>query len=529
MDEGSSRAQSVQEALSEASDSLLRVEVRAGRGRCLVAERPVRKGRVVLREMPYASVLNANKVGTHCDYTFKPGGGKLLRCSRTKVVKYLDREAQAGAWKAYFRDECRVASKMMEEKGEEFYSRLCMRSTLRLVCRMYWTRKARSPLQWTLVSQLHSNWETSSDAVKMTWAESAAHAHQILKLTEDSAPSVKELCAMFAAVSCNNLMVQDDYNEPVGFGIYPLASITNHSCTPNCVQAFSGKKLSLMCVRDIRAGEEITISYADLFSLHSERRATLLSGYGFDIDARTGGEAVGAVVSASPLVEAFRAEGDPPGSGGVPKSLVSDGEATFTEIRVAGGRHVGRGFTQIDEEVGGSEGGQKAVCSFASKDHARAAGLVLHQIQEGLTRSEQLLNQSKFREAREAVTKAVKQCEGSVVDGCDVQLSEHHILRLRGLHLLSHTALFLSDFETALNVGRELAEPFSRLYPNPWPNLGFHLSMLANLEADPSLGGTKEQAIARAREAAAILEATTPRSNVTRLQMEALVREAAGR
>ena len=59
----------------------------------------------------------------------------------------------------------------------------------------------------------------------------------------------------------------------------------NHSCAPNTVQSFTGKRIMFRAIQPIAAGQEATISYVELAATRAERRAALLDGYCFDIDA----------------------------------------------------------------------------------------------------------------------------------------------------------------------------------------------------------------------------------------------------
>ena len=44
--------------------------------------------------------------------------------------------------------------------------------------------------------------------------------------------------------------------EHFGTGIYLVASLLNHSCSPNCTVVFQGRQLSIVATKDIPAGEE---------------------------------------------------------------------------------------------------------------------------------------------------------------------------------------------------------------------------------------------------------------------------------
>ena len=68
-------------------------------------------------------------------------------------------------------------------------------------------------------------------------------------------------------------------------GLYPVGAMVNHSCTPNAMQSFAGRRIAFRAIRPIAAGDEVTISYVELAATRAERRAALMAGYCFDIDA----------------------------------------------------------------------------------------------------------------------------------------------------------------------------------------------------------------------------------------------------
>ena len=72
----------------------------------------------------------------------------------------------------------------------------------------------------------------------------------------------------------------------IGVGLYPVGAMLNHSCTPNAMQSFAGRRIIFRAMQPIAAGQEATISYVELSATRAERRAALLAGYCFDIDAK---------------------------------------------------------------------------------------------------------------------------------------------------------------------------------------------------------------------------------------------------
>lgn len=64
-----------------------------------------------------------------------------------------------------------------------------------------------------------------------------------------------------------------------------MGAMLNHSCTPNAMQSFQGRRIIFRAMQPIAAGQEATISYVELAATRAERRAALLESYRFDIDA----------------------------------------------------------------------------------------------------------------------------------------------------------------------------------------------------------------------------------------------------
>lgn len=52
--------------------------------------------------------------------------------------------------------------------------------------------------------------------------------------------------------------------EVIGNLLDPTAALFNHSCEPNCVMEFVGREMVAYTARDLKEGEEATVSYADV-------------------------------------------------------------------------------------------------------------------------------------------------------------------------------------------------------------------------------------------------------------------------
>ncbi|XP_060500879.1 histone-lysine N-methyltransferase SMYD3 isoform X3 [Panthera onca] len=104
------------------------------------------------------------------------------------------------------------------------------------------------------------------------------------KLMRCSQCRVAKYCSAKCQVICNSFTVCNAEMQEVGVGLYPSMSLLNHSCDPNCSIVFNGPHLLLRAVRDIEAGEELTICYLDMLMTSEERRKQLRDQYCFECD-----------------------------------------------------------------------------------------------------------------------------------------------------------------------------------------------------------------------------------------------------
>jgi len=101
-----------------------------------------------------------------------------------------------------------------------------------------------------------------------------------------SPPSALDAVQMFCRIRHNVFSICDAELRATGVGIYPLASLFNHSCEPNCIATFRGKRLFIRTIRSVRAYEELTLSYCDVGLPTPVRLQTLREGYFFTCRCR---------------------------------------------------------------------------------------------------------------------------------------------------------------------------------------------------------------------------------------------------
>lgn len=58
--------------------------------------------------------------------------------------------------------------------------------------------------------------------------------------------------------------LKTDHLSLAGLGLFAKGALINHSCTPNAVQVFLGRSIHFRALRNLEAGEEVTIAYIEV-------------------------------------------------------------------------------------------------------------------------------------------------------------------------------------------------------------------------------------------------------------------------
>eukprot|EP00980_Cylindrotheca_fusiformis_P010863 scaffold2462_cov127-Cylindrotheca_fusiformis.AAC.20 len=71
------------------------------------------------------------------------------------------------------------------------------------------------------------------------------------------------------------------YTPPHILGIFPLAAMLNHSCSPNAVRSYANGIMIVHSASPISAGSEVSWSYIPPTQVFAERRRALKRKHGF--------------------------------------------------------------------------------------------------------------------------------------------------------------------------------------------------------------------------------------------------------
>lgn len=270
-----------------------------GRGRRLLTTAPFPVGALLHSEPPWAAV--PTDLASTCAATFVVAdpaetSRRLAACGRCRVVRYVDRAAQAADWHAH-KPECAALIAASPHIPSP---------TVRLAARCLW-RAATAPSSSAPLDALESHWDGLPLRRQAAIAQVAALTRRFMscgKEEEDggggasppplllpSLPIIARLVARLA-VNAHTITGGGAGLDRVGLGLYVGGgAMANHGHPPTAVQAFGGGGggvLQLRALRALGAGEEVTLAYTDAARPRPARRAALLDGYCFDIDAAAG-------------------------------------------------------------------------------------------------------------------------------------------------------------------------------------------------------------------------------------------------
>lgn len=131
------------------------------------------------------------------------------------------------------------------------------------------------------------------------------------RLPEEMRPPLDLFLTWASQINSNShgLNRTNSVNESLGFGLFPLGSIFNHSCLPNCTYTNEGPQLVFRLLRPVRVGEELCVNYTELYAARDERRAELHASKSFECRCRRcthspDSEEEARLISAEPFVSA---------------------------------------------------------------------------------------------------------------------------------------------------------------------------------------------------------------------------------
>ncbi|KAL0228176.1 hypothetical protein RCL1_004319 [Eukaryota sp. TZLM3-RCL] len=261
--------------ISPPHSSFLQVQTNDDRGRHSVLTRPCVPGQVLLSAPTFAKTVLSDLRGVVCDFCFSRSrtNTMFMRCSRCKSAFYCSVHCQRLHYEVH-KLECKTSA----------LQRLLARTSdpLALLTLRVVLRRELPPFGLT-------NEGTFEEVLNLSSADvlggiSSTRLDSLCSYIGQALPeaySSSKIKKILKRIACNAFTITDEELKPLGVGLYPPASYVNHSCDPNSCFLFKGTQITLISLKELNPGDEITVNYVELAEPLSRRRETIMKQYSF--------------------------------------------------------------------------------------------------------------------------------------------------------------------------------------------------------------------------------------------------------
>jgi hypothetical protein len=203
-------------------------------------------------------------------------------CAGCSSFHYCDVECQKDDWKSvHGRNECKFYQKLRKcHQKQAFLTSESVHNDLKL--RLFLLIKSKKWIEWKKFP-LFNGTERSFDDLMQDDGQRSKYEDKL----QDTLTLVRQIDPeLFSArgdvplmrevfhkirINCHGIEFEDEY-QPVAFGISIPVSALNHSCRPNAAISFKDYVVEVRIMKNIAAGEEVTISYITNLPLSKHER-----------------------------------------------------------------------------------------------------------------------------------------------------------------------------------------------------------------------------------------------------------------
>ena len=271
------------------------------RGRGVVAQRTLRPGEIAWQADAWCAVVSDNFVASVCATCFRvpneEDGDMDIKCEGCGIAFYCSDKCKEES-AALHKLECSCARSIVQVtqgKSDTRGARMMIRvlaqrqleqqqgATIESECdecapddmksKPIWNRTKYADVE-RLVSHLDTMEDKKIDSYR-------GIAKGVSKMPVSEGLDEDEVLQLVATLQCNSQGIVDLNHHRRGDLLIAPADI-NHSCAPNSFVAFHGKTVQFRTIKSIAEGEELTITYTDLYLPRDLRREKLLASHCFE-------------------------------------------------------------------------------------------------------------------------------------------------------------------------------------------------------------------------------------------------------
>ncbi len=283
------------------------IEFVEGRGRCCLADRIYKTGECVLDEECYSLVVAEVYKEVGCCYCAKLCVNENVLALPDDDSRYCSEHCLRADYPVHKAEmECLKELKLLNIADDASIDPLKL--VIKIACKksieMTTTSGSSNDSTPTYPLNGSSNSFSHIKTLEMTSTLSSSSMEIIIKFSEIlnkifvkySIPmTAEEIKGLLLQIQCNahrlKLISRNKYDvisnaQSIALGLFPLTSMLNHDCNPNCYHYFVIKpnkapRLVMRAIRDIKYREELVYNYIPLYESAVERQSKLVSAYGF--------------------------------------------------------------------------------------------------------------------------------------------------------------------------------------------------------------------------------------------------------
>ncbi|KAJ3271909.1 hypothetical protein HDV01_006123 [Terramyces sp. JEL0728] len=272
----------------------IKLKSKKGRGRFIVAEDDLQPGQVILEEVPTAFVVFKNFAQQYCqvclshskkDNIFGVGktGDDLITCMGCRKQCYwCSEECKQNDYIHSLA--CKFIVDLPGIAGAASVDYNLLRLLLNIICQRHLentTDKIYKQTDYECLQSLVSHQKAFDSKFKGAVQLACQDLQDSFVKYGFETLNVDEMVKLVCRINSNSHAVHDPEgvtNSEIGVGMFPMVAMLNHSCAPNAVFVTGGNGMMVVrVVTPVAEGEEICVSYVDLFAPKWERQGKLLT------------------------------------------------------------------------------------------------------------------------------------------------------------------------------------------------------------------------------------------------------------
>ncbi|KID87988.1 MYND finger family protein [Metarhizium guizhouense ARSEF 977] len=237
--------------------------------RALHATQPFKPSQIIHTFHPLILHPSLSQLASVCTHCLRSGSPRA--CSRCRAVYYCNTSCQQAAWTAVHSKEC----KALQQRKLGSRTGAHLPTPVRALLQTLLNKEIEDGIA-ALDGHTEERRKTKSwpDLEMMAMAACAFAGRQ-------GESNIRRAVELLCKIQTNAFHRWDVDLGQVGVFLEPTLAMANHSCVPNAVVQFVGRKAILRAERPIQAGDEIEISYTD-YTMPLSARREALEQYSFE-------------------------------------------------------------------------------------------------------------------------------------------------------------------------------------------------------------------------------------------------------